>query len=1125
MRLRSSHLNVLPLLLCAVLSSDQGSVLLPSSKQCQEILFICALFEKAKATCHEMGTFLRIPPTLLGRIARSTSCTLAPRSCIALAVFCAVSCPACLILAGGSLGDFYGSNIASLDLEDRRVVCFSVSLPHPSFRPLCELCPAKGTSVVLYLRDSPTAASKSPLLISELRAVLFRRKNRRYVRRWYAHFDMSAKVLPRATGDASAMRENVQLSLLLSAFSDPHKSAVWREGFLCLKQWMSGVISRRTWNSAHEAARREMIESCRCCLSDAVQHVLLHSHRDAPLTTPGVFVYALFSPLWGKCYVGAVGFGKSKHRCPLDRWIEHTKQALLWSSKTSRKRYSSARSPLYAAMAAVGPANVIQVILAQPSAGNLAPAEKYFIRKLSPVFNIREVDDSIVQLAKSLSPITIDDFVTYGNRLLRQSRPCLTASQWACVIAEAASSGDRALAAKLARHARTTCSKAKKLRALPQILIPCAVPAPIIATVQTLLKSALLQIPGFQRLPQFTIQLQVGRACWAKTPAADSVLAPAFPKKPRSLLCKCQRFDVNKVLGHVCLRQWSILPPCKVLSDLVGTSSLAYRTFPSTEVVVIKVRHQAVQKLQQSGMPKDAADQAADVLAQTLQPALERYWATLPKQTILSNLKEAAIPIYNAGFMFVRIDRNPGRLILLCPSLWFSLQKSTFLQSPRYRRTTMVSSADDADFCKNTIASFAEFMYRQCSARVRLRESTTASRPRGYFTIKQKSLILQLPAIIKVRPIISHFLHPCRAFLRRVARALGILAFAAAKAVHEAKGTHLPIWQMHHGTRRWLELLAKQSNLSRLVEFDVEDCFLNTPRELVIPALRFWTEFGFKRGRRARYFAISKDSKNEDYLGRPCSTHFWELSSEMVIAAVEWELEHNACFEVCGEDGGSVVLKQEKGLPIGGHLSAALVELVALHRELLQPNPACLSNTLSARYRDNYFLAIAAGNECQMNEAASQLSELLSMPVKPVGGAPCARFLETFISFNENGIRCILGFRTDSDRQGESGDVESWPPAFDPRAKMLLPGLIMGIVSKLRFYAAPEVGGFTATIRRIYQFLKARGYPTRWWLRPLAVAFVRVGVAVPCLPRLLRYALTWPPESMRHQSSRLQRTI
>ena len=148
--------------------------------------------------------------------------------------------------------------------------------------------------------------------------------------------------------------------------------------------------------------------------------------------------------------------------------------------------------------------------------------------------------------------------------------------------------------------------------------------------------------------------------------------------------------------------------------------------------------------------------------------------------------------------------------------------------------------------------------------------------------------------------------------------------------------------------------------------------------------------------------------------------------------------------------------------------------------------------------------------------AAAELSGLLCMPVKTVGRASHARFLETFLSFGANGVRCTIGFRTDSDRQGESGDVQSWPPPFDPRARMLLPGLVMGLVSKLRFYTATGIGGFTATVRRIFHFLKAREYPKRWWLRPLAVALVRVGVAVPCLPQLLRTVLSSPPTQRRN---------
>ena len=761
-------------------------------------------------------------------------------------------------------------------------------------------------------------------------------------------------------------------------------------------------------------------------------------------------------------------------------------------------------------MAAVDPANVIQVILAQPSATDLASAERFFIRKLQPVFNIREVDESAIHLARSLSTLTVDEIVTFGNRLLRQARPRLTANQWACIIADVAMSGDRVLAAKLARHARSTCSKAKKLRALPQIVIPCAVPRHIISHVQNLLKSALLKIPGFQRFPQFTIQLNAGRACWTKTPMADALLAPSFPKFPSSTSCNCHCYEVNKVQSHVCARQWSDFPACGSLRHLVGSSSLAYRTFPSTDSVLNSIHLQAVRKLQSCGMPKNAAEEASTILVQTLQLPLEQYWLSLPPQLLMSNLKKAARPVYDAGFMFVRVDRNPGRIILLCPLLWISLQRAAFLDSPRYRVVDVTPSIRDPDYCKATIAVFSRFIFEKCGVRICVRESSSAARPRGYFTIKQKSRLLQIPAIVKFRPIISHFVHPCKAFLRRVARALSILASLAAHAVHEAKPSHLPIWRMHQGTHQWLTLLAKQVSLTHLVEFDVEDCFLNTPRELILPALNFWLEYRFKRGRPARFFAISKDAKDEDHVGRPCSHHFWEISSDVVIATVQWELEHNALFEVLSEVSNTVVLRQDKGLPIGGHLSAALVELVALYRELLQPFPNMLCETITARYRDNFFVATATANanSIAMDETAALLSDLLCMPVKSVGRASHARFLETFLSFNTDGARCTLGFRTDSDRQGESGDVGSWPPSFDPRAKMLLPALVMGLVSKLRFYSAPGIGGFTATVRRIYRFLKARGYPKRWWIRPLAVAFVRTGVPVPCLPRLLRRILS-----------------
>ena len=359
---------------------------------------------------------------------------------------------------------------------------------------------------------------------------------------------------------------------------------------------------------------------------------------------------------------------------------------------------------------------------------------------------------------------------------------------------------------------------------------------------------------------------------------------------------------------------------------------------------------------------------------------------------------------------------------------------------------------------------------------------------------------------IKFRPIISHASHPCRPFLRRVARALSMLVELASNICHQARPHHLPIWRMHKGVQQWLALLSERQDLAELLEFDVEDCFLNTPRELVLQALHYWLSFPFSR-RRLQYFAISKDSKREDHVGRPCSPHYWELPADVVSATVEWELLHNSIFVVA--DGvAERKLRQTKGLPIGGHLSAALVELVTLFREhTADPWPSTLSQDPSCRYRDNFFVAVDTPIACPLDVTAQELTELLRMPVKAVARGPTARLLEVRLTLARSSkVRSLLAFRTDPDRQGESGDVDSWPAADDPRARMLLPGLLAGLAGKLRFYTVAGVRGYTATIRAMYAFVARKRYPSGWWLRPFALQLMRSGAHIACLPRRLRVA-------------------
>ena len=86
------------------------------------------------------------------------------------------------------------------------------------------------------------------------------------------------------------------------------------------------------------------------------------------------------------------------------------------------------------------------------------------------------------------------------------------------------------MAAKLARQARAVCPGLSRLRALPQILIPCAIPQRLLSQMQLILADILHAIPGDARTPQFRIQLSVGRVTWKRSPMMDAVVAPSFPQ-------------------------------------------------------------------------------------------------------------------------------------------------------------------------------------------------------------------------------------------------------------------------------------------------------------------------------------------------------------------------------------------------------------------------------------------------------------------------------------------------------------------------------------------------------------------------------------------------------------------
>jgi hypothetical protein len=82
---------------------------------------------------------------------------------------------------------------------------------------------------------------------------------------------------------------------------------------------------------------------------------------------------------------------------------------------------------------------------------------------------------------------------------------------------------------------------------------------------------------------------------------------------------------------------------------------------------------------------------------------------------------------------------------------------------------------------------------------------------------------------------------------------------------------------------------------------------------------------------------------------------------------------------------------------------------------------------------------------------------------------------------------------------------------------------LSGLAAKIRLYHAEGVPGLCTTWRRAYQFVCRRGYPSKWWRRPLALAALRNGTPLGALPRALRIAAGgWsaPPAALRGSDPR-----
>ena len=172
------------------------------------------------------------------------------------------------------------------------------------------------------------------------------------------------------------------------------------------------------------------------------------------------------------------------------------------------------------------------VILAATEQHALAHAERCFIRWLSPVYNVNGVvssDGMPRAVVRLLGAAASEDVRLVASKLLRKNRPRLPLHVWPVLVAQVVRTGDRELAAKLARQARQLHPQLGRLCAVPRLVFPCPVPAQVLKQLRVEVKAALMGLPFVRRAPQFAVVLEGTAVCWERTPFAEAALACDYP--------------------------------------------------------------------------------------------------------------------------------------------------------------------------------------------------------------------------------------------------------------------------------------------------------------------------------------------------------------------------------------------------------------------------------------------------------------------------------------------------------------------------------------------------------------------------------------------------------------------
>ena len=267
---------------------------------------------------------------------------------------------------------------------------------------------------------------------------------------------------------------------------------------------------------------------------------------------------------------------------------------------------------------------------------------------------------------------------------------------------------------------------------------------------------------------------------------------------------------------------------------------------------------------------------------------------------------------------------------------------------------------------------------------------------------------------------------------------------------------------------------------------------------------------GKRIGSKGPIFAVHNKNKKMDKIGIGYSEDYTNITWDDIQTYIRYDVFDNDFFVV-----GNRLLRQKKGIAIGGIISAQLAELFCMAKEL-----KFLSQTVKAqkqqqakflpphslilnpyRFRDN-IVGVLRG-KIGLARVQRWFEHIYGLDLQVEGEGVVLPSLEATLSLHEGKVGLRLKTKVNLLDNSERRIVR-FPDRHSVNAKEAVKSIVIGLGIKCVWYSMSEEdirANITSTIRE----LEVKNYPKSWWRGHLFMAVERsghlLGAQVACLLR------------------------